>query len=128
MLEKISEAQVNTILIKAASALRTQRARIQELEQKISSFERQDYAEKIASAAVERGIMAEDEAESYAQDLAKSDKDLKMVEEFVGHAAAGVPLGKELEKVASEDVEGNPASGEAERRFNDFLLTSDIAG
>jgi hypothetical protein len=127
-MEKVSEAQVNTILIKAASVLRTQETRIKELENKVAGYERLDHAEKIASAAVERGIMAADEAEAYAQDLANSDKDLKMVEDFVSRAAAGVPLGKMLEKVASEDREGGTEPGSAESRFNDFLLTSDMAG
>ena len=123
-MEKISEAKINTILIKAASVLRTQGTRIKELENKVAGYERLDFAEKIASAAVERGIMAADEAEAYAQDLANSDKDLKMVEEFVGRAAAGVPLGKMLEKVASEDHEGGTEPGEAERnscRTQDIL-------
>jgi polyhydroxyalkanoate synthesis regulator phasin len=124
MLEKISEAQVNHIMIKAASALRAQQARIGELEQQVASYKRRDHAEKIASTAVNRGIMEEDEAGSYANDLANSSEDLNLVEDFVSRAAAGVPLGKTLEKTAAE----HGGEGGESDVLTAFLLSSDIAG
>ena len=124
MLEKISEAQVNHIMIKAASALRAQQARIGELEQEIARRDRVNHAEKIASAAVTRGIMDEDEADSYANDLANSSENLNMVEDFVSRAAAGVPLGMTLEKTAAD----HGGEGGGSDVLTTFLLSSDIAG
>jgi hypothetical protein len=125
MLEKVSEAQVNHIMLKAASAMRAQSSRISELEGVIASYQRRDHAEKIASAAVHRGIMDEDEAPSYADDLANSDENLNLVEDFVSRAAAGVPLGKTLEKTAADHSRGGDGEPDV---LTTFLLSSDIAG
>jgi len=124
MLEKISAAQVDNILIKSASVIRQQDARIHELEAELARRDRREHAEKIAEVAVDRGIMDEDDAEEYAEKLASSAEDLTMVEEFVGRAAAGVPLGRSLEKVAS-DSEGGEGETDV---LTAFLLTSDLAG
>ena len=124
MLEKISAAQVDHIMTKAASTIRAQDARIRELEFELARRDRVDHAEKIASEAVNRGMMDIDEAEAYASDLANSQEDLKMVEDFVSRAAAGVPLGKTLEKVASDSSTG---SGEADV-LTSFLLSSEYSG
>lgn len=124
MLEKVSAAQIDNIMIKAASALRGQATRIQELEAEIARRDRRDHAEKIAHTAVDRGIMDVDDASDYAEKLASSAENLTMVEEFVGRAAAGVPLGRTLEKVASESEGGE---GETDV-LTAFLLTSDFAG
>jgi hypothetical protein len=104
MLEKIGAAEINGFLIKAASKLREQDAEILDLKNKLAARERLDHAEKIAHTAVERGAMAPDDAAEYARSLADSDKDLNMVEEFVGRAAAGKPLGivKEASAEAGE--------------------------
>ena len=88
MLEKLSADQVNDYMIKAASLLRAQQAEIERLSGELAVRARRDHAEKIASTAVNRGIMAEDDANSYAEHLVDSDEDLKMVEEFVGRTAA----------------------------------------
>ncbi len=124
MLEKISAAQVDHIMIKAASTIRDQSARIRELENELARRDRIEYAEKIASSAVDRGIMAVDEAEDYANDLANSAEDLKMVEDFVSRAAAGVPLGKTLEKTASDSSHGEAATDV----LTSFLLSSEYSG
>ena len=124
MLEKISSTQIDHIMIKAASALRAQGGRIKELEEELARRDRRDHAEKIASSAIERGLMEEDDAAEYAEKLASSSENLTMVEEFVGRAAAGVPLGHSLEKVASESEGGE---GETDV-LTAFLLTSDLAG
>jgi len=125
MLEKISAAQVDHIMLKAASALRAQDALILELKQKVASYERRDHAVKIAGAAVYRGIMEEDEADTYADDLANSTEDLNMVEDFVSRAAAGVPLGKTLEKSAADHSGGGDGESDV---LTSFLLSSDYAG
>jgi hypothetical protein len=128
MLEKISAAQVDNIMIKAASALRGLKAENDRLRAQLAERDRRDHATKIASSAVDRGIMEEDEAKDYANDLANSGEDLRVVEDFVNRAAAGVPLGQTHEKVASAgEGEGQPGDG-AEARFNDFLLSSPFAG
>jgi len=125
MLEKISSAQVDDVMIKAASALRAQKARIEELEEIVSANARQRHAEKIASTAADRGIVAVEGGETYASELASGSEDLAMVEEFVGRAAAGVPLGRKLEKTAA-DHEG--VSDEESDVLTTFLLSSDYAG
>ena len=86
---------------------------------------RAHHAEKIAHRAVERGIMDVDEADSYASDLAESSEDLDLVEDFVGRAAAGVPLGKTLEKTAADANGGEDGESDV---LTTFLLSSDIAG
>ena len=124
MLEKLSSEQADTIMIKAASALRAQGARIQELETDLARRERMDHAQKIATVAIDKGIMEEDDAVEYAEKLASSTEDLTMVEDFVSRTAAGVPLGHSLEKTASESDSG---PGEADV-LTSFLLNSDLAG
>jgi hypothetical protein len=119
---KIGSAEVNATLIKAASALRDLSTENERLRAVIADNDRRDYAEKIASSAVNRGIMDPEEAKDYANSLTESDKDLSIVEEFVNRAAAGVPLGNSLQKVAS--VEGSQ-DGEADI-LTSFLLTNEI--
>jgi len=119
---KIGSAEVNATLIKAASALRDLSSENERLRAVIADNDRRDYAEKIASSAVNRGIMDPEEAKDYANSLTESDKDLSIVEEFVNRAAAGVPLGNSLQKVAS--VEG-AQDGEADI-LTSFLLTNEI--
>lgn len=119
---KIGSAEVNATLIKAAAALRDLSAENDRLRVTIASTDRRDYAVKIASSAVNRGIMDPEEAKDYANSLTESDKDLSMVEEFVNRAAAGLPLGNSLQKTAS--VEGTQ-DGEADI-LTSFLLTNEI--
>ncbi len=123
MLEKIGSAQVNEYMVKAAHILRSQSAEISTLKAKVASFERQKYAEKIASVAVERGVLAEDESDEYVERLASGGEDLKMVEEFVGRASHGLPLGRALEKTASTESE-TPVGEDV---LTNFLLNSDLA-
>tara|TARA_Y100000310_G_scaffold320680_1_gene377366 strand:+ start:1094 stop:1468 length:375 start_codon:yes stop_codon:yes gene_type:complete len=124
-MQKIAAADLDHLLIKSAHVIRSQEAKIAELEQQLSDRDRQSHAEKIAGIAVDRGVMSEDNAEDYATELASSDRDLGLVEDFVSRSSgAGVPLGSELEKVAGEhNIDGDTAEG----RFNNFLLTSDHA-
>lgn len=121
-LEKLSAAQVNNFMVKAASLLRKQQARIAELEGEKAAWERREHAEKIAHQAISRGIMSEDEADKYAEKLAGSSDDLNMVEEFVNRAAAGVPLGKTLEKTASDDHDNRDGQVDV---LTAFLLSSE---
>jgi F0F1-type ATP synthase assembly protein I len=121
MLQKLSSADVDTIMIKAASALRAQDVRIAELEAEIARRDRIEHAQKIASAARERGVMDEDDAVEYAEKLASSDEDLTMVEDLVSRVAVGVPLGRAHEKVAS-------AGDDETDVLTAFLLNSDLAG
>jgi len=119
-MEKTSSTEVNATLIKAASALRSQQAEITHLRSELARRDRESRAEKIASQAVDRGIMDAEEATEYAQSLAQGDKDLDMVEEFVNRTAAGVPLSSSLQKTAS--VSGSSESDV----LTNFLLTSDF--
>jgi hypothetical protein len=123
MLEKISAAQVDHVLLKTAAALRSQEVEITQLKSQLADYERQQHATKIASAAVDRGIVAEDEAAGYASDLANGNDDLNMVENLVSRSAAGVSLGTTLEKAASvhEDAGGDDV-------LTTFLLSSEFSG
>jgi cell division septum initiation protein DivIVA len=103
MLEKIAAAQVDEYMAKAASALRTLSTENAQLKTKIAEFERKEQAEKIASIAVDRGVLAEDEATEYAERLISGGEDLKMVEDFVRRSSGGLTLGKTLEKTASAE-------------------------
>lgn len=123
-MEKISSAQLDGYLVKAAQLLRAQQEEINSLKATVASFERREQAEKIASLAVERGALAEDEADEYAEHLATSDQDLKMVEDFVGRASHGLSLGKPLEKTAS--AEGSEGDGQVDV-LTAFLMNSDLA-
>ncbi|MHC4214317.1 MAG: hypothetical protein ACYSWP_13200 [Planctomycetota bacterium] len=123
---KLGSAEINGLMIKAAGMLRDLQAKNDSLEAKLAERDRLDHAEKIAAVAAEKGIFDSDEAQEYAENLAKSDKDLEVVEDFVDRHAAGVPLGDVLQKTASD---GEPGDGEsAEDRFASQLLTSDFAG
>ena len=126
MLQKIAAADLNHLLVKSAHVIRTQEVEIAGLKQQLADKDRHSHAEKIASIAVDRGIMSEDNAIEYATKLAESDRDLSLVEDFVSrNSAAGLPLGNEMSKTASDD---SMADGEtAEGRFANFLLTSDLA-
>lgn len=126
MLQKIAAADLNHILIKSAHVIRTQAAEIETLKQQLADQDRHTHAEKIASIAVDRGIMSEDNAREYANSLAESDRDLGMVQEFVeSNNGAGLPLGSELTKTAADDTLGSGDT--AEDRFANFLLTSDLS-
>lgn len=118
---KISSEEVNATLIKAAHALRTQNEEITRLRNEIAVLNRHNYAEKIASQAVERGIMDPMDARDYARSLAEGNKDLSMVEDFVTQTTAGIPLGSGLAKTAS--VHSGSAGADP---LTMFLLSSDI--
>jgi hypothetical protein len=121
MLNKIGSAEVNATLLKAASVLRDQQSEIERLRVELSVRDRRGHAEKIANSAVERGIMAEEEAKDYADSLIEGDKDLDIVEEFVSRTAAGIPLSSSLQKTAS----ATGTDGETDV-LTSFLLTNDI--
>lgn len=120
MITKISSTEVNATLVKAAGILRSQQQEISQLRQEIAVLNRHNHAEKIASQAVERGIMDPIDAREYAQSLADGDKDLSMVEDFVSQTTAGIPLGSGLAKTASE------YRGSDNDPLTQFLLSSDI--
>jgi phosphatidate phosphatase APP1 len=119
-MNKTASAEVNDTLIKAASVLRAQQAELEYLRSQLAQRNREQHAEKIASTAVDRGIMEADEANEYAQSLAEGNENLDMVENFLSRTVAGVPLGSSLQKTAS--VSG--ASGDDV--LTSFLLTSDF--
>ncbi len=123
-MQKIAAADLNHLMIKSAHVIRSLETENAELKRQLADKDRHSHAEKIASIAVDRGIMSEDNAEAYATELASGDKDLAMVEDFVArNNGAGVPLGSELVKSASETELGDGDT--AEGRFTNFLLTSD---
>ena len=123
-LEKISSEQIDHLMVKAAHVIRTQQSEIVELRKDKADRDRRDHAEKIASSAVDRGIMDSEEGDDYALTLAESDQDLSMVESFVERTAAGVPLGGSLQKVAS--VEGGE-EGDSDI-LSTYLLSNPIPG
>ena len=123
MFEKVSHADIDGFLIKAAVALREQEATIADLRGRLALKDRQEHAEKIASTAVERGIMDETEADEYAQGLAKGNKDLNMVEEFVERTVAGVHLGSALTKTASAGAGTDSAQADV---LTSFLLNNPL--
>ena len=120
MLTKIGSAEVNATLIKAAEAIRDLNADNERLRAEIDEYVRKGHAEKIASSAVERGIMDVEEADEYARGLASGSTDLDMVEEFVSRTVAGVPLGSAV-KTASADVSEVDSDV-----LTSFLLTNEI--
>jgi hypothetical protein len=119
---KIGSAEVNAMMIKAAGILRSQQEKIKELEQDLANRNRASHAEKIASAAVERGIMDPDDAAEYAHTLANGQKDLEMVEEFVSRTTPGVPLVAGLAKTASAETN---SGGEVDV-LTSYLLSTDV--
>ena len=120
MLEKIGEAEINGLLIQASSSIRTLEAENADLRSRLANRERSDYAEKIASVAVERGFMDETDSQEYARTLAESDKDLSAIEDLVKRSAKGIPLGHT--KTASAD--GDTSYGEDV--LTNFLKTSSL--
>lgn len=118
---KIGSAEVNATLIKAAGIMRNQQAEIARLKEELAVRDRATHAEKIASAAVERGIMDPTEATEYAKTLAAGEKDLEMVEEFVARTTPGVPLVSGLAKTAS----ASHTNGDTDV-LTSFLLSNDV--
>ena len=110
MLEKIGEAEVNGLLLSAADSIRTLESENARLTAQLATRARSDHAEKIASVAVDRGLMDEDDGQEYARDLAKSDKDLGVVEDILKRSAKGIPLGHT--KTASAHDMDRDASGD----------------
>ena len=117
-MDKLSFESIDRAMIKGASIIRAQNKEIQRLNEIIQSRTRIDHAEKIASVAVEKGLMGREEAKDYASDLARSEKDLGIVEDFVSRTAAGTPLSSGIKKVA-HDNGGTDV-------LTTFLLTNDL--
>lgn len=117
-MNKLSFENIDRTMVKAASIIRSQNQEIKRLNEIIASRSRFDHAEKIASVAVERGFMDIEEAKDYASDLARSEKDLGIVEDFVSRTAAGTPLSSGIKKIAHD-------SGEVDV-LTTFLLTNDL--
>ena len=117
---KVGSAEINSVMLKAASIMRSQQEEINRLREGIAAQERKDHAQKIASTVIDRGIMAREEAQEYAAELALGDKDLSMVEDLVSRTAGGVPLGASLKKTASANSDGDTDV------LTSFLLSSDI--
>jgi len=125
-LNKLGGAEVNGILKQAAATLRSQQARIAELEAAQASQARLEHAEKIASVAVDKGVLEAEDASEYARSLAGGDKDLDVVEDFVSRTVAGVSLGDALQKTASDGSSGLDGTGEDV--LTRFLLNSNVGG
>jgi len=115
---KVSSADINRSMQKAASIIRKQQTEINRLTEILTSKNRYDYAEKIASTAVEKGLMAIEQAKDYADSLANSEKDLQIVEDFVSRTSTGVPLSTGIQKIANDNGESDVLTS--------FLLTNDI--
>lgn len=101
-MNSIETSDIDTVMIKAASALRSLQRENQSLRDELLKRDRQEHATKIASSAVERGMMDVNEASDYAQTLVESNKDLDIVEDFVSKTVTGIPLGSGLAKTASD--------------------------
>jgi hypothetical protein len=127
MLEKLSHQDINDLLIKTASIMRSQNEEIKRLRGELAAKSRREHAEKIAHIAVEKGVIDESDASSYAEKLDRGGKDLETVEEFVAQTVAGLPLGESLQKLAEEQVDGHVDGTSPEDKFCNFLLTSDHA-
>lgn len=110
MLEKIGAAEIDGLLVKSAQAIRELTTENVALRAQLATRAREDHAEKIASALVERGIMDESAGKEYARDLATSDKDLSIVEDLATRSVSGVPLGHT--KVASVREDDPSADGD----------------
>ncbi len=114
---------IDGVMIKAASALRSLQLENNRLKEELAKRDRADHATKIASSAVERGIMEADEASDYAQTLLESDKDLDIVEDFVSKTVSGIPLGSGLAKTASENLSYGDGSADV---LTAYLLSNEI--
>ena len=126
-LTKIAASEVNGLLLKSAHELRRVSAENAALREQLAGRQREDHAEKIASIAVGRGIMSEDQAAGYARTLASSERDLNMVEDFVARGnGVGLALGEDVEKTASDNTLDVSGGSEADRRFVGFLMSSDL--
>ncbi len=126
MLTKIGSAELNGLLIKSAAAIRDLSAENEQLRAQLAKKDRREHAVKIASVAVERGIVAEDAQAEYAQTLASGSRNLDDVEELVSHAAAGLPLGELTKEAADGDGASGVVPGAAEQKFASFLTNSGI--
>ena len=125
-MRKLASQDLDGLLIKSAATIREQNQEIARLRGQLAGHARQAHAEKIASAAVDRGILDADEATSYAEDLANGDRDLGAIEDLVSRSSSGVPLG-EMRKVASDDSYSPSDGNSAEDRFLNSLLATDLA-
>lgn len=120
---KINTSEIDGVMIKAASALRSLQQENERLRNELARRDRQNHATKIASSAVARGIMEEAEADDYAQSLLESGKDLDMVEDFVSKTVSGIPLGSGLAKTASDNLSYGDGSADV---LTSYLLSNEI--
>ncbi len=124
-MNKIAAADVDFLMTKAANSIRELAAENRSLRAALAEHDRKSHAQKIASLAVNNGIMDDDAAADYAAELVDSDQDLSLVEQFVSRQSQGLPLGHTVEKTASDF--GGATAGSAEDRFLTDLLSSDLA-
>jgi hypothetical protein len=93
MLEKIaSAADLKGVLVKTASVVRRQDARIRELEAENAAFRRKAELEKIAHEGVTRGVV--DDPDNFVGRWAHDDTPLEVLADFVERTTPGVPLGE----------------------------------
>ena len=120
---KIDTSEIDGVMIKAASALRSLQQENSRLRDELARRDRQNHATKIASSAVARGMMEEADAVDYAQSLLESGKDLDMVEDFVSKTVSGIPLGSGLAKTASDNLSFGDGSADV---LTSYLLSNEI--
>ena len=101
-LRNLTFEQIDDLMVKSASGFRVLIEENKRLRQALADRDRRDQSEKIASAAVEKGWVSQEEADTYASNLYQNGKDLSPVEELVNHSATGIPLSPGIQKVASD--------------------------
>jgi hypothetical protein len=115
----LTHEDLNGLLEKSASTIRDLQSQLAEKDAQLARFTRTEQAQKIASSAVERGMVGPDEANDYAAQLVDSGDDLDSLQSAVDMVAPTAPLGA-LKKTASEhDGEMTP-----EKRFEIGLLSA----
>jgi hypothetical protein len=112
----LTHEDLNGLLEKSASTIRDLQSQLAEKDAQLARFTRTEQAQKIASSAVERGMVGPND---YAAQLVDSGDDLDSLQSAVDMVAPTAPLGA-LKKTASEhDGEMTP-----EKRFEIGLLSA----
>ena len=128
-MQKVGSAEINQLMLAAASTIREQQAEIDEYRKEKLARDRRDQAEKTAALAAEKGMIAPDSVTEYAAHLANGKDDLHSVHNLVTRSSGGgIPLGESFHKEASEDDETESPGDPSMTPVDLFLLNSDLAG
>lgn len=121
-MDKIASVKdVEAVLTKTAGVCRQLAAENRDLRTQLASYQRRDELSKIASQAVERGTLEEDDVPNFVDRWSKDETPLEVLTDFVGRTPPGVPLARldEHEKVASAD-------GDETDVLTAFLTSTDV--